>query len=165
MMFRAYAKLLLLTLTLQITLFAREINIDTIIKDAAKVDKTLFLFLHRTGCGYCESMIEFTLDDDHVIDIMDKKFVYEHININEKDHVSYKTFSGNGKEFAQYIGYDMYPTSLFFDKKGEMVFPVPGYQEEDEFLIILNYIASGAYKETGLQCYENDLNFDRENKE
>lgn len=164
-MFRTIAKLLLLILTLHITLFARAIDIDQAIKDAAKDAKTVFVFLHRSDCGYCESMLEFTLDDDPVKKMLEEKFVYIHINIDEKDDVSYKDFTGNGKAFAQYIGYDMYPTSLFFDEKGNMVFPIPGYQEEGEFLIILDYIASGAYKKTGFRCYENSLDFAREVKE
>jgi len=164
-MFRPITKLLLLILILQLSLTAREINIETIVKDAAKKNKTVFVFLHRTDCNYCESMLEFTLDDDPVKKAIDESFIYVHININEKDHVNYRKFTGNGREFARFIGFDMYPTSLFFDEKGKMVFPVPGYQEEDQFLTILDYISSGAYKKTGLRCYENNLNFDRVLKE
>ena len=51
---------------LQTTLFSQTINIDSIVKNAYAHDKKVILYLHRIGCSYCNSMQEFTLEEDDV---------------------------------------------------------------------------------------------------
>jgi thioredoxin-related protein len=132
---------------------AREIDLNSMVKKASKTQNHLFVFLHQTDCGYCESMIQFTFEDEKIKSFINNNFIYEHINIKEKDVVSYKEFKGSGKEFAKYIGYDFYPTSLFFDNRGELVFVEVGYIDkesipnETRFYKILEHVKSKKYKE------------------
>lgn len=141
-------------LSLVSILFARDIDINSLTSTADKSNKTLFIFLHMTGCGYCDSMKEFTLDDDDIIEFLDKKFLFEHINVSEKDNISYKNFKGSGKEFANFIGYDFYPSSLFFDEKSNLIFALPGYQDEKRFSNILKYVDSASYKTEKFHSFE-----------
>jgi thioredoxin-related protein len=90
----------------------------------------------------------FTLDDDTIKELIKKSFTYVHINISENDIVTYKKFKGSGHDFAKHVGYNFYPSSLFLDEHNEMIYAIPGYQEEDKFLNILRYIDTGAYKTT-----------------
>lgn len=153
-MYKIVTRFLLLTLTFISVGFARDINMDSIIKTSVGANKHLFLFLHRTDCGYCESMIMFTLDDDPVRELIERKFIYLHVNISESDHIKYKDFSGNGRDFATYLGYNIYPSSLFFNKKGQIVHASPGYLDKDKFLVVLKYVDSQSYKTMGLQTYQ-----------
>lgn len=146
-------KIFLILLFFNITLLARDINIDAIVKKSMQSHKYVFIFLHRTGCGYCENMLMFTLDDDKVKNLMKKKFTYVNINISENDSVTYKHFKGSGHEFAKHVGYNFYPSSLFLDNKDEIIYAIPGYIEEDKFFNILNYIDSGAYKTMEYQTF------------
>ena len=141
-------------LLFNISLFARSIDINAIVKKSIDKNKHLFVFLHRTDCGYCESMLTFTLDDDPVKELVDKKFVFLHINISEDDLVTYKRFSGNGRAFAKHVGYNIYPSSLFLNSKNEIIHAVPGYQDKDEFLLILKYVDSKAYKTMGYRTFK-----------
>lgn len=141
-------------LLFNISLFARSIDINAIVKKSIDKNKHLFVFLHRTDCGYCESMLTFTLDDDPVKELVDKKFVFLHINISEDDLVTYKRFSGNGRAFAKHVGYNIYPSSLLLNSKNEIIHAVPGYQDKDEFLLILKYVDSKAYKTMGYQTFK-----------
>jgi len=136
-------------LLLALTLNARDINVETMAADAEKSGKYLLVWLHKTDCGYCEAMREFTLDNEKVKAVLKKDFVFEHINVNDGDTVSYKDFKGSGKAFAKMTGYSFYPSSLFFDGDAEMIFAAPGYIEEDSFLVMLDYVRSGAYKKMG----------------
>ena len=160
-MLKSVIKSLLVISFLQVTLFARDININKIIEEASKSNKKVFLFLHKTGCSYCNSMLEFTLDDDKVKALIKKEFSFTHINISEKDTVTYKKFRGSGKEFAKLIGYDFYPTSIFFDYDREIVYAVVGYQEENDFLVILKYIDSGAYKLMDIDDYKESIHYEK----
>ena len=152
-------KTFLIILILQLSLYSREININQLVNSATKANKHLVLFLHKTDCGYCESMIEFTLKNDAIKAYTDKYFIYEHINVYDKDVVTYGTFKGNGREFAQHIEYDFYPTTLFFSEEAKMVYEEFGYIDnskipnEKRFLRILNFVNSKSYKKMEFEDY------------
>ena len=159
-MFVKLIKVFLLVLTLQITLQAREINIDNIIKTAKNSNKHLFVWLHKTDCGYCENMKEFTLNNETIQSFIEKNFIFVHINISEKDEVTYQDFKGNAREFAQEVGYDFYPTSLFFDENEEVVYTEVGFVDsikmphEERFYKILNFIESKSYENIDYYDYK-----------
>lgn len=149
--------LFLLTIVFNVSLFARNIDIDAIVKNSVDKDKHLFIFLHRTDCGYCESMLTFTLDDDPVKDLVQNKFFYLHINISEDDVIKYMDFNGNGRDFAKYVGYNLYPSSLFLNTESQIVHAVPGYQDKDQFLLVLKYVDSGAYETMGYSSFKKKM--------
>lgn len=157
-MMRAFFLSLLIIFTS--LLEAREINLDKLIQKATSSHKHLFVFLHKTDCGYCEGMKEFTLQNEIIHDFIEKHFIYEHINISKKDTIYYQDFVGSGREFAREIGYEFYPTSLFFDEKGELILAEAGYRDtpqepnEKRFYRILNFIQSKAYKHIYIADYK-----------
>ncbi|WP_345992846.1 thioredoxin fold domain-containing protein [Sulfurimonas sp. HSL-1716] len=152
-MYKSIFKAFLLLTTLHLSLFSRDINIDDIVKKANQSHKHLFLYLHRKDCVYCEEMLTFTINDDEVKKILGNKFIYEHIDILDKDHVVYKSFKGNGKEFARLIGYDMYPTSIFFDKNEKIVYAQPGVIDKNRFILLLQYISGNLFKTIDFEDY------------
>jgi len=159
-MFKIIIKTFLIILTLQLSLQAREINIDTLVNQATSSNKHLFIFLHKTDCGYCESMVEFTLENEIIQDFTNKNFVYEHINVYDNDNITYKEFKGSGRQFAKSIGYDFYPTTLFFDANAKIVYSEVGYRDnqknpnEEKFLRILNFIDSKSYNSMDFEGFE-----------
>jgi len=158
-MLKVIIKTLVLIILFQTLSVAREINIDKLVQQAKSSKKHLFVFLHKTDCGYCDSMIEFTLDDDAVKKMVDTKFLFVHININENDEVSYRDFKGSGKEFAQHVKYNFYPSSLFFDDVGDISYAVPGYRDEKVFNLILHYVDSKSYKKISFRKYTERADF------
>jgi len=143
---------LFLVLVIHFFVYARDINLNDLVQKATQKNKHLFVFLHRTDCGYCESLKEFTLQNDIINAYIQQNFIYEHINIIEKDTVIYKNFKGNGREFARKIGFDFYPSSLFFNEKKELIYAEIGYRDtkeetnEKRFFKILHFIKSRSYK-------------------
>ena len=156
-MHKTIVSLFLFIIVFNISLFARNIDIDAIVKNSVEKNKHAFIFLHRTDCGYCESMQMFTLDDDPVKELINKDFIYLHINISEDDVVNYKDFTGNGRDFAKYVGYNLYPSSLFLNAKNEIIHAVPGYQDKDQFLVVLKYVNRCAYKTMGYQSFKKKM--------
>lgn len=142
-----------ITLVVSSPLFGRNIDIDSIVKKSVTANKHLFIFLHRTDCGYCESMLMFTLDDDPVRELMEKKFKYLQINISENDVVKYKKFKGNGREFAKHVGYNIYPSSLFLNKRNEIVYAIAGYQSKEHFYETLKCVDTRGYKKMDCSQY------------
>ena len=118
------------------SLFSQDIDLNNILKKSVDADIPVYLFIHQTDCGYCESMIEFTLDDEKVKKEL-KKFKVVDINIKLPGKIKYQDFEGTFKEFVVEIGYNFYPSSLFFDKSGEIMYGQPGYIQEKEFYTLL----------------------------
>jgi len=159
-MYKIIAKFFLLTLTLQIFLQAEVINIENIVNSAKKSNKHLFVWLHKTDCGYCENMREFTLENEIIKNFIDKNFLFIHINVYEEDTIEYQSFSGNGFEFAKEIGFNFYPSSLFFDDEGDIIFAEVGFVDnkkmsnEERFYKILNFIKSKSYENSDFSNYK-----------
>ena len=127
--------------------FASDVNLDQLIFEAKKTNKHILVFLHITGCDYCMRMQEFTFDDDGVLAAIKKDFIFVDINVKDEGVVIYDNFKVSKLKFAKESGYPMYPTCLFYDKNGELVYDAVGYKDENKFLKILKYVSSNSYDE------------------
>ena len=128
-------------------IFANDVNLDKLVVDAKKSNKHILVFLHTTGCPYCEKMIEFTFDDDEVKESIEKDFIFVDMNVKDDGLVSFDNFKVSKLKFAKKIGYPMYPTCLFFDQNGELVYDEVGYRDEEKFLETLQIVSSKAYND------------------
>jgi len=127
--------------------FANDVNLDKLVVEAKKTNKHILVFLHTTGCPYCERMIEFTFDDDDVSEKIKKDFIFVDMNVKDEGLVSFDNFKVSKLKFAKKIGYPMYPTCLFFDQNGELVYDEVGYRDEEKFLKTLNLVSTKAYND------------------
>jgi len=134
-------------LTLVSMLCANDVNFDQLIVDAKKTNKHILVFLHTPRCPYCEKMQEFTFDDEQVDTSIKKDFIFIDINVKDTGKVVFDDFKGSKLEFAKEIGYPMYPTCLFFDKNGELVYDEVGYVEEEAFFKTLQMVKNKAYND------------------
>jgi thioredoxin-related protein len=98
-------------------------------------------------------MIE-VLSDDWISTKIKKDFVFVDIYIKDTGTITYKNFKGTRREFAQFLGYDFYPTSIFINKHSEVVYVQPGYQDDFKYLNLLDYISSTSYEEIGIEEFE-----------
>ena len=127
--------------------FANDIDLDKIVTDAKKTNKHILVFLHITGCTYCLKMQEWTFDDDKVIAALKKDFIFVDINVKDEGLVSFDTMKISKLKFAKEIGYPMYPSCLFFDQNGELVYDEVGFRDEEAFLKTLHEVSSKAYND------------------
>jgi len=125
--------------------FANDINLNQLVIEAKKTNKHILVFLHITGCNYCLKMEEFTFDDGRVEEAIKKDFIFVDMNVRDKGLVSFDNLKISRLKFAKEIGYAMYPSCLFFDQNGELVYDEVGYRDENKFLKILQLVSSKAY--------------------
>ena len=92
-------------------------------------------------------MEEFTFDDEKVEEAIKKDFLFVDINVRDEGLVSFDNFKVSKLKFAKEIGYAMYPSCLFFDKNGELVYDEVGYRDEHQFLETLQLVSSKAYND------------------
>ena len=133
---------------------ADNINIDAIAAKAEKSHKHVLIFLHRPGCSYCETMIEFTLPDETIEQKIKKNFIFVDINIGDTGEVTFDGFKGTRREFAKDLGYDFYPSTVFVYEDKEIVYAVAGYKDAKEFLKILRFTQSHSYEEMDIDDFK-----------
>jgi len=127
--------------------FANDVDLDQLVVEAKKNNKHILVFLHITGCNYCLKMQEWTFDDEMVIAALKKDFIFVDINVRDEGLVSFDGFKVSKLKFAKEIGYPMYPSCLFFDQNGELVYDEVGYRDENKFLETLKIVSSKAYND------------------
>jgi thioredoxin-related protein len=126
---------------------ANDINLNQLVVEAKKTNKHILVYLHITGCNYCLNMEEFTFDDEMVIAAIKKDFIFVNINVRDEGVVIYDNFKVSKLKFAKETGYPMYPSCLFFDKNGELVYDEVGYRDEIKFLKTLKIVSSKSYND------------------
>jgi len=142
-----FKRLVLALLTVVSMTFANDIDLDQLVLDAKKTNKHILVFLHITGCSYCLKMQEWTFDDDKVMEAIKKDFIFVDINVRDEGLVSFDNMKISKLKFAKEIGYPMYPSCLFFDKNGELVYDEVGFRDETKFLKTLQDVSSKAYND------------------
>jgi len=151
--------LLIASMSLQVSLFANDINIDVIAKNPQHSQKHLLIFIHTTDCGYCESMIEFTFDNELNAQHIKNNFVFIDINVKEAGVITYKDFKGSKKDFSIYLGRNIYPSTVFIDTSNTKVFAQSGYEDEENYLPILEYVHTKSYKNNSIEDFVNMQDF------
>jgi len=142
-----FKRLVLAFLTLLSLSLAADVNFDQLLAEAKKSNKHILVYLHISGCPYCNKMEEFTFDDDTVKAAIEKNFIFLDINVKDEGLVSLGDFKGSKLAYAKSIDYEMYPSYLFYDQNGKLVYDEIGYRDEKKFLEILHLVESKAYKD------------------
>ncbi|MDA3946176.1 MAG: thioredoxin fold domain-containing protein [Helicobacteraceae bacterium] len=151
---------LITSFLISLPLYSKDLDLNSILNQAAKKEKVALLFFHKPNCGYCDHMIEFTLNDSEISKKINDDFVFIDIYIEESGQIRFNEFIGSRQDFAKHIGYDFYPTTAFIDSTMKIVHIAPGMIEQDDYLKVLNYISTKQYREVEFQTYLDTLDFD-----
>lgn len=127
--------------------FANDINLNQLVVEAKETNKHILVFFHIPGCNYCLHMQEFTFDDEMVKAAIKKDFIFVDINVRDKGVVKHDNIEVTKLKFAKESGYPMYPSCLFFDQNGELVYDAVGYRDENKFLQVLKFVSSKSYND------------------
>lgn len=141
---------------------AENINIDTLVLESKKSNKHVLLFFHKDGCSFCEKMIEYTLDDDVIEEIIEEKFIFVDIGIDDEERIIHRDFNGSMHGYAKSLEIGFYPTVGFVDANDSIVYGVIGYQDIKSFSVLLEYIYSRHYLSMDLEEFRNNADFESE---
>lgn len=100
-----------------------EMNYDKIIEKARGEHKFVFVDVYADWCSPCKKMDETTFQDTELGTYMKEHFVSYKAN--------YKTPTGN--MIAKKYGVSSFPTFLFIDVNGQLVYKAKGYMEANRF--------------------------------
>ncbi len=151
-------------ISFQLEIFAETINLDKAAIETKKTNKSPLVYLHRTGCPYCEKLEEFTFDDDDVHDYIEENFNFIVINVSyTEDVIIYKNEKMAPRAFAIKMGYNFFPSVLFLNDSAELEHASVGYIEEKDFLLVLKYMKTNAYKTMSVDEYKKKTGYQEEN--
>jgi thioredoxin-related protein len=122
--------------------------------------KKIMLFVYAEWCKVCHKMNESTFVNKDVIKYVNKHFYAVHFNGEGTEKVTYKGFDYTNPNydpnrkgqnyqhfFADALKVTSYPTIVFFDEKGDIISPVPGFKSAQDLEIFLKMVASDDYKD------------------
>lgn len=138
---RHIAFVLFIFLTTQ--LFAGEVDFRKISWEEAKAaakkeNKYIFIDCMTDWCGWCKVMDRETFSKQEVADYMNKNFVSLKMEME----------TGFGIKMAMKYRVAAFPTALYFNPNGELVYRVGGYEPPLDFLKTVKGVADGTLKDS-----------------
>lgn len=104
-------------------------------------------------CHWCKVMDKDTYSDEGVQRRLAESFVAIKVNA-ESDEAQGPAGSATGRDIAQEYRVNSYPTTWFVDAEGQKITPLPGFVPPEQFVVILDYISSGAYRDQDFQAFQ-----------
>ena len=137
---------------------------DEAVAANAKNPKKIFVDVYTDWCGWCKRMDKATFADKTVAKALNQDFFAVKFNAEQKEDIvfkgkTYKFVAGGRRgshELARMLlqGRMGYPTVVFLNENVEVIQPVPGYQEPDAFMKVVNYFGEDLYKTTPWNEYQ-----------
>jgi len=133
-----------------------------------KNPKKIFVDVYTDWCGWCKKMDKDTFNNPEVAAYMTEHFYMVKMDAEGKEPIEYKgktfKFVPQGRrgyhELAAALlqGKMSYPTVLFLNEKQQILSPVPGYQNAENFLKIAKFFGDDIFLKKNWQDYEAEVN-------
>ena len=139
------------------------LTIEEAIEAQKEEPRKIFIDLYTDWCGWCKRMDVQTFQQPHIAQYLNNNFYAVKFNAEYKSDIKYKgeTFQyvRSGKKgyhelAAKLANYRLsYPTLIFLDENMDIIQPIPGYQDEKTFELIMIYFAEDYYISTPWKRY------------
>ena len=118
------------------------------VQAAAEEGKNLVIMFSLNGCPYCAKMRKRVFPNPNVSAQYNKTFVMFEVNIKgDLEVVTHKGQTETEKDYAQDMRVRATPVFVFYDKEGNDVLRLTGYQDPKMFMTAGRYVTSEAYKD------------------
>ncbi len=108
-------------------------------------------------CHWCKVMDKDTYGDEAVQALLMESFVIIKVDA-ESEATQGAVEAPSGVELAREFQVSSYPTTWFTDATGKKIAPLPGFSPPEQFLVVLDFIASGAYENQSFQEFQASRN-------
>lgn len=129
------------------------VKYDEGLKLAAKMEKLIFVDVYTNWCKFCHKMDRETFSDKDIIDYLSENFIGVKLNAESKKKMKLADGAFTGRDISRKFGVRGYPTYLFLNPDGELVFRTSGYSPPDRFMVFLKYVNSGKHKDMTIEEY------------
>lgn len=159
---------LLVLVSLPILGNAQKINWMTF-QEAIKLNETtpkkIFIDTYTDWCGWCKKMDQTTFQNPEVVEYMNENYYAVKLDAEMNDTIVFGGYTfineggKNGRKGTHQLaiallqGKMSYPSYVFMDEQNQLLTVAPGYMEAKDFLPVLKYIGSDAYKNQTFKDY------------
>ena len=141
------------------------VTLDEALALQKKKPKKIMMDVYTNWCGPCKMLDKNTFHNADVVKYVNDNYYAVKFNAEGNDVVKYKDITyknpnykeelanrRNGvHELTMKLGVNAYPTVVFFDEKGELIFPVRGYQNPQQIELYLKMFRDDKHKEMKTQ--------------
>ena len=107
-----------------------ESSLKKLLEEAKKSDKIIFVDVSTSWCYYCKLQKRKTFKNKEVARYFNNNFL----------NISIDAEKGVGEELVNKFGIDAYPTQLFLDKNGKLIYKSVGYRNPKEFIELGEFV-------------------------
>lgn len=124
-----------------------------------KEPKKIFMDAYTTWCGPCKLLDKNTFSNEDVIAYINKHYYPVKFNAEGNEEVNYlgmsfknpnfdpqRTGRNSQHDFARAMKITGYPSLVFFDEKGNLIGPIPGYRTPHQLELFLKMFVDEDYK-------------------
>lgn len=126
---------------------------DQAMEKAAVDKKYVVVDFYTDWCKWCKVMDDKTYADSSVAAALKENFVIAKINGESSEKITYQGKTLAQSDFTMSMKVSGFPSTLFMDSDGKVIGILPGYIEAPDFLKILAYVSTEAYKTKKLDDY------------
>lgn len=113
--------------------------------EAKKSGKKILVDVYTDWCKWCKEMDKKTYADKNISAYLNKNFVIIKLNAEGNEKLRYQGKAISPQEFAQGMGVDGYPATVFLQSDGNPITLLPGYSTPDQFIHVLSFIGENHY--------------------
>ncbi len=124
---------------------------------AAAQNKYVLVDFWTSWCHWCKVMDKDTYSNEAVQAKLIESFVVIKVDAESKTAQG-GVEAPSGVELAHQFQVSSYPTTWFTDASGRKIAPLPGFSPPDQFLVVLDFIATGAYESQNFQEFQASRN-------
>lgn len=146
----------------------QEINwmtMDEAITAQANHPKKIMMDAYTNWCGPCKLLDKKTFHNADVVRYVNENYYAVKFNAEGNENISYKdqTFTNPGynaskknsrnaqHQLAQALEISAYPTVVFFDEKGNILIPLPGYKSPQQLELYLKLFLNDSHENISTQ--------------
>jgi thioredoxin-related protein len=121
---------------------------------AAAADKFIFVYVYAPWCPYCQRIEQDVYTDADVQQLMNEHFVM--VRVNGDDPEETHQFRGEAvasPALMDTLGARGFPTLAFMEPSGEIIGTLPGAVERDDFMLLMRYVGTGAFRDQSLDAF------------
>ncbi|MFA6455239.1 MAG: DUF255 domain-containing protein [Bacteroidota bacterium] len=113
--------------------------------EAKRTGKKVLVDVYTDWCKWCKEMDKKTYPDKTISAYLQKHYVIIKLNAEGNEQINYQGQLISPQEFAQGMGVDGYPATVFLQSDGKPITLLPGYSTPDQFIHVLSYIGENHY--------------------
>jgi len=128
--------------------------------------KKIFIDVYTDWCGWCKKMDKATFQQDHIAKYLNDNYYSVKFDAEFKENIEflgreYKYVKQGRRGYHELAaaflkGQMSYPTVVFLDEDLKVIQPIKGFQNPQNFELIMTYFAENFYKNTPWKRYASN---------